>query len=66
MSNKTYNTLKWVALTVLPAISALWCGLSDIWGLPYGTQIGGTIMLFDAFLGAILGISSVKYNKTNK
>jgi hypothetical protein len=37
--------------------------LSSIWGLPYGEQIVGTITAIDAFLGALLGISTMKYNK---
>ena len=37
--------------------------LSQIWGLPYGEQIVGTITAIDTFLGALLGISSMNYNK---
>lgn len=63
MSNKTYNVLKWIALVVLPAIATLYLALSGIWGLPYGEEIVGTITAADAFLGALLGISSAQYNK---
>ena len=63
MSNKTYNVLKWIALVVLPAIATLYRALSGIWGLPYGEEIVGTITAADAFLGALLGISSAQYNK---
>lgn len=66
MSNKTYDILKWIALYVLPASGALYFALSTIWGLPYGEQIVGTITAIDAFLGAVLGISSAKYNKDIK
>lgn len=63
MSNKMYDILKWIALIVLPAIGALYFGLSQIWNLPLGEEIVGTITLLDTFLGALLGISSAKYNK---
>ena len=66
MSNKVYDVLKFIALVVLPALGTLYFALSTIWGLPYGEQIVGTITAVDTFLGALLGISSVKYNKTLK
>lgn len=66
MSNKTYDILKWIALVMLPAASALYFGLSQVWGLPYGEEIVGTISVIDAFLGALLGISNVNYNKQNE
>lgn len=63
MSNKVYDILKWIAQIVLPAIGTLYFALAGIWGFPYGEQVVGTITAIDAFLGAILGISSVQYNK---
>lgn len=66
MSNKTYDILKWVAMVVLPAIGTLYFALAGIWGLPFGEQIVGTITAVDTFLGVTLGISNVKYNKTNE
>lgn len=65
LSNKLYDTLKWIALVVLPALSALYLGLSGIWGFPWGEQISGTIALIDTFLGTLLGISSVSYAKSS-
>lgn len=63
MSNKTYDILKYIAQIVLPALGTLYFALSSIWGLPYGEQIVGTITAIDAFLGALLGISTARYNK---
>ena len=63
LSNKTYDILKWIAQIVLPALGTLYFALSTIWGLPYGEQIVGTITAIDAFMGALLGISSHNYNK---
>lgn len=66
MSNKLYDCLKWIALVVLPALASLYIGLGQFWSIPYPEQIAGTIMLIDAFLGTILGISSIQYAKENK
>lgn len=63
LSNKVYDVLKWIAQIVLPALGALYFGLSQIWGLPYGEEIVGTITVIDVFLGALLGISTAQYNK---
>ena len=66
LSNKAYDTLKWIAQYLLPAIGTLYFALASIWGLPYGEQVVGTITAVDAFLGAILGISTFQYNKTKE
>lgn len=63
MSNKTYDILKFVAQILLPALGTLYFALASIWGLPYGEEIVGTITAVDAFLGALLGISTHQYNK---
>lgn len=63
LENKVYDILKFIAQIFLPALATLYFALASIWGLPYGEQIVGTITAIDAFLGAILGISTAKYNK---
>lgn len=63
MSNRVYDVLKWIALIFIPAIGALYFGLAQIWGFPYGEEIVGTLTLIDTFLGALLGISTAQYNK---
>lgn len=63
ISNKTYDILKYIAQIVLPALGTLYFALSTIWGLPYGEQVVGTITAIDAFLGALLGISTAQWKK---
>lgn len=63
LSNKAYDILKFIAQIVLPALGTLYFALASIWGFPYGEQIVGTITAVDAFLGALLGISTAQYNK---
>jgi hypothetical protein len=62
-SNRVYDFLKIVAQIWLPALSTLYFALAQIWGFPYAEQIVGTITAIDCFLGALLGISTLKYNK---
>lgn len=66
MTNKVYDALKFIAQIALPALGTLYFALAAIWGLPYGEQVVGTITAIDAFLGAILGISSEAYHKEDK
>lgn len=63
MSNSTYDILKEIALTILPAIAVFYTACSRIWGLPYGAEIPATIMAADALLGACLHISNAEYKK---
>lgn len=66
MPNKLYDVLKYIALIVLPAIGTLYASLGNVWSLPYVSQITATILAVDTFLGALLGISSINYNKKGK
>lgn len=61
-SNRTFDILKWCCLVVLPACATLYLGLSKIWPLPYATEIPQTITVIDAFLGALLGVSTIQYH----
>ena len=63
MSDDVYDVLKFIAQIVLPACGTLYFARASIWGLPYGEQIVGTITAIDAFLGAILGVSTKQYIK---
>ena len=65
-NSKVYDVLKYIAQVILPALGTLYFALASIWGLPYGEQIVGTITAVDAFLGAILLIDTIQYNKKLK
>ena len=64
LSNKAYDVLKWIAMVAIPAVGTLYFTIAGIWGLPYGEEIVGTLMAVDTFIGVLLGISTVRYNKT--
>lgn len=63
LSNKMYDTLKWIAQILLPAVGTLYFALAQIWHFPLAEQVVGTITAVDCFLGALLGISTMQYNK---
>lgn len=65
MPNKVYDALKIIAQIVIPAMGALYFALAGIWQLPFGEQIVGTCAAVDTFLGTLLEISKMKYEKKN-
>jgi surface polysaccharide O-acyltransferase-like enzyme len=66
MNNTVYDILKWVAILFLPALAILIKTVFAIWQIPLGDQISATIIAIQVFLGAILGVSSLNYNKERK
>lgn len=65
-NEKVYDVMKWVVMVVLPAVTTLWLTLASIWGFPYAEPIGATLGAITVFLGALLGIGSVKYSLQSK
>lgn len=66
LNNTLYDVLKWVAILFLPALAILIKTVFAIWQIPLGDQISATIIAIQVFLGAILGVSSLNYNKERK
>ena len=66
LSNKLYDILKYIAQIVIPAVATLYFALAKIWGFPYATEIVGTLAAVDAFMGALLQISTNQYWKAGE
>ena len=66
LSNKAYDNLNWVVRFGLPGLGALYFSLAQIWGLPAGEQVLGTITSLALFLGILLGISSRQYQASDE
>lgn len=64
LSNGWYDILKWVTMIVLPALATAYVGLASIWGWPYADEVAKTTAVVCTLLGALLGISTAQYNKT--
>lgn len=62
MSNAMYDCLKNLCLIVIPLIAFI-STICGIWNVPYTEQITGTLVALETFLGAIVKISNVNYNK---
>ena len=64
MSNKVYDVLKWIALIALDAVGLLYRTIATIWGLPLGDEVLSTCTALSVFIGALIGVSSVQYKKS--
>lgn len=62
LKNSTYDKTKFIALVALPAIATFYFAFAGIWNLPHTEQVVGSITAFDAFLGALLHVSTKSYS----
>ena len=65
MSNKTYDTLKLIALLIAPIASFIG-QILEIWEIPLASQIGLTFTALDALFGAIVVIAKKVYDAKDK
>lgn len=63
LSNKQYDTIKWIAVVAIPAAATLILTVGKIWGLPYYDNIAATFTACGLFIAALLGVSSAAYYK---
>lgn len=61
ISNKTYDILKHITQTCLPAVAVFYTSIANIWGLPFGSEISGTVAALVVLLSAFLGFTSAMY-----
>ena len=62
-NSKLYDALKWIALVALDALGVAYESLAQVWNLPYGDEIMKTCTIVSILIGALIGVSSQKYNK---
>lgn len=63
-SDKQYYILNSIAALILPAVGALYFGFAQIWGLPGGEQVVGSIVVVDTFLGVIIKVGEASYDRS--
>lgn len=66
LDNRTYDTLKYVALIALPALQVFWLTIGKIWDINYTVEIGATIGAVALLLGTLLGVSTRNYYDENQ
>ena len=62
MSNKTYDTIKLIALILTPVLAFL-ASVANIWNIPYSEQIVATLTGIDTLVGAIVVALKTAYDK---
>lgn len=62
LSNKLYDILSKVQRWI-PALGVFYLTISQIWGLPWGSQVNDTIVAVATLLAALLEVSSARYYK---
>lgn len=62
-SDKTYDIIKWISVVFLDALSVLILQLGQEWGFPYYQEIANTLHYVGLFMGALVGVSYIQYNK---
>jgi hypothetical protein len=62
ISDKTYDTLKLVALIAVPLFAFIGA-LCTIWKVPHSEQITASLTALDTLLGALVAIIAKEYNK---
>ena len=63
LPDNVYDILKWACIIFLPALSTAYSALAGIWNLPFAEQIPATVTVIAMFIGALIGVSSVQYNR---
>lgn len=66
MNKKIYDTMRFIADLLLPALGTLYAALGEIWSFPYKEQIVGTVLAVVAFMDAVLKVSKNKYDKAQQ
>lgn len=62
MSNKLYDTLKRIALT-LPLVITFITAIMKIWNIPYAVEIGLSLNALNALIAGIVKIANDNFNK---
>jgi hypothetical protein len=66
MSNKVYDVLKWITLVFMPALITLTGVILNCFNVE-NTEVILTIMTaIETFMGSLLGVSNINYQKKNK
>ena len=65
MSNKAYDIIKTIALVATPTITFI-AAVISIWNIPHGAEITATLAALDTFLGGLVVVLKIKYDRKEK
>ena len=66
MNNKVYDILKWIVIVFLPALITFSGIVMNTLNFQYTDIVLTIATAFNTFLGTILGISNINYQKTKE
>ncbi|MDO4991185.1 MAG: phage holin [Eubacteriales bacterium] len=66
LPDKIYDILKWITMVVIPACATAYVGLAAVWVWPCADEVAKTAAVVCTLLGALLGISTAQYNKSER
>lgn len=66
LKNEIYDVLKWLVLIVFPAISTFYGTVAPLFGWYDPGVVAQVISAVCVLVGALIGISTAEYNKSNK
>lgn len=64
LPDSVYTVLKWLVLVCIPACTTAYVGLDSVFGWGYGDTVAKVSAIVCTLLGALIGISTAEYNKT--
>lgn len=64
LPDPVYTLMKWLTLVVIPALTTAYVGLASIWNWPCPDAIAKTSVVVCTLLGALLGISTAEYRRS--
>ena len=65
MPNNVYDFLKWAVLIAIPAFGTFYSIMAGVWHLPYANEVGTTCLAVATLLGALIGVATRNYNKSD-
>lgn len=65
LKNEIYDILKWLVVIVLPAISTFYSTVAPLFGWYDPGTVAQVISAVCVLVGALIGISTAEYNKSN-
>ena len=66
LSNKVYDVMKWLTIVFIPALITFAGVVMNCFNFQYTDIVLTIAVAFDTFLGSILGLSTLNYNKTKE